>query len=228
MIRQFVSKTLRTSQSVTRCQHHQRRCAAVTSKHIRNSPDEDKFELVYKFPYLVPVRAISRFKIYQTAVTCAGIPFVQSLITSGAIAQSQGIIALVLASTALATLYYLSYITRKLVCIISVTEDMETVRLGRMTFWGNRRNITVPVEEIIPLAEGKNSPNDIYTDITTVDGSVNLYIPLRFGGIENFNSFQQIFGNIRGLWITVYYIYSFNCIYLYNCITNTLYFLQYY
>ena len=159
-------------------------------------PKED-YQLVYKFPYILPVRAISRFKIYQTAAMFAVLPMVSSAIESGQMLQNTASTMYIAAGVALGTLYYISNITRKLACIISIHNDMEHIRIGRMTFWGNRRNLIVPINQVVPLSEIGISPKDIYTDLRTYDGSVKLYIPVRFGGVYNLEHFELIFGKIR-------------------------------
>ena len=155
------------------------RNSSTTPSSDRPEPAEPKrdpqYELVYKFPYIVPVRVVSRLKIYQTAVTLAAVPFVHMAVQNGQIMPESATAATVAASMALATLYYISYITRRLVGLIAIDKSRCNVKVARMTFWGNHRDVTAPIDTIIPLSECRGSPTDIYTDLKTYDGNVNLY-----------------------------------------------------
>lgn len=156
-----------------------------------------KLDLVYRFPYILPVRFVTRFKIYQTALTVAIVPMILKGVESGDVAVELANAVGVAAFMALGTLYYISNITRKLVCLIGIDKDKNNVQLSRMTFWGNRRDVIVPRENLIPLTELAGSYKDIYVDIKTYNNAVHLYLPLRFGGIHNLEDFEYIFGNLR-------------------------------
>jgi len=162
-----------------------------------NNNPEPNYQLVYRFPYIRPTRFLARLKIYQTLVTVACAPLIQAAVSRGELDSEVGTTVLTASCLALGTLYCLSNISRKLVCIISIDEEKQLVRLGRLTFWGNRRNIIEPVENIVPLSEINVSYKDVYTDIKTYNGSVNLYLPIRFGGVHNVDQFHHIFGKLK-------------------------------
>lgn len=158
---------------------------------------DDAFEVVFKFPHIILIRALARFKIYQSAVMLSGVPLVHSAVKEGYLTSDSAFQIYLGAGAALGTLYCISNIVRKLVCLISIHNDMKHVRLARMTFWGNRRNVIVPIESIVPLSEVGRSSHDIYTDLKTYDGSVKLYIPLTKAGIHDLENFEYIFGKFE-------------------------------
>lgn len=174
-----------------------------TSNHRQNektsqTPEQqaDEYSLVYRFPHIATVRGLARLKIYTTAASLMALPSFNSYVASGAITQSYSIFVYVTALAALGTLYYMGNLTRKLVGIISLHQDRKHVRVGRLTFWGNRRNIIVPIDTIIPLSEGSRSINEIYTDLKTYDSLVDLHISLKYGGIKDIDDFEFIFGKL--------------------------------
>ena len=158
---------------------------------------EDDFSLVYRFPHIATVRGLARLKLYTTAVMLLFLPpyHFYAPVTSTAFAHDHRLLYAGMIA-ALINLYYIGNVTRKLVGVISIHEDGKHVRIGRLTFWGNRRNIIVPIDSIIPLSEGKRSIKDIYTDVKSYDGSVDLHIALRYGGIHDMDNFEFIFGKL--------------------------------
>lgn len=156
-----------------------------------------QYDLVYKFPYIVAVRVVSRFKILQTAFTSVAAPFAYIMAQNGQISHELGASCIVASMMALGTLYYISFITRRLIGLVGIDKSRENVKLARMTFWGNRKDLVIPLEAIVPLTESRTSSSDIYTDVKTYDDKVDLYISLRYGGIQDVELFEKIFGRIK-------------------------------
>lgn len=88
----------------------------------------------------------------------------------------------VLANAALIMLYLMSNFGRRLIGVISISEDATVIRIGYLNFWGFRRNVIVPVEDIMPLLE---SDNDLrkqwYVRVRRYsDPAFKLYLPVRY------------------------------------------------
>lgn len=84
---------------------------------------------------------------------------------------------------------------RKFVGIIYLSEDKSTVIISHNTFLGHRRDREVKVENIIPLSETPENPEEISWRIVLYSGTPrSYYICTRFGGILNQEEFAEIFG----------------------------------
>lgn len=167
-----------------------------TRKHNTQSDPTGEYSVVYRFPHIRSVAALARAKIYTTGLSVAAMPLVCIGTASGSLDPSYSAGITVTAAVSLGALYLASNLTRKLIGVISIHKDREHVRIGRLTFWGGRKNLFVPIDTIIPLSEGRKAITDVYTDVKTIDNSVDLHIIMRHGGILNMEDFEHIFGRI--------------------------------
>ena len=158
--------------------------------------EDIKFKTIFLFPHIRFARTIARMKLYQTGFTMLAVPSV----CAGYSAQYIDLVAVqaVLGAAAVAgiMLYLMGSIIRRLVGIIAVDETMNYARLSRLTFWGNRRDIYLPIQSIVPLSDYCINPWDTYIKLMTYDSPDELYLSIRYGGIKDMNAFQQVFGSI--------------------------------
>lgn len=189
---QLLASTTRLKPSMSLGYTGMRKCSAAQQK-----TQALKYELVYEFPYIVHTRVAARLKIYQTAITLIAAPYVHIAAQQGHIPQELATSCTVASLLALGTLYYLSFITRRLVGLVGMDKDRKSVKLAHMTFWGNRKDLVVPLNTIVPFTEGNTSCQDLYMDLKTYDNSVHLYLSLRFGGVKDLDLFELIFGRLR-------------------------------
>jgi len=162
-----------------------------------SQPPKEHYELAYKFPYIVPLRVMSRFKIYQTGVTILMVPILKMEVEAGNLLPGIATTITGAAVAALGTMYVIGNLTRRMVCLVGVNRKNETVKLARMTFWGNRKDIVLPMNSIVHLHELPGSPGDLYTDVITHDGQTKLHISLKYGGIHDVELFKSVFGTLR-------------------------------
>ena len=154
------------------------------------------FTKFYRFPYIVHVRAVSRLKLYQTCVTVVMIPLMGVYCALGKADISSMYMAISVATFATVMLFAISAYTRRLIGILSFNEAEDIVKVSRLTFWGNRRDIYLPLQSIIPLSEMTGNSEDIYTKFCRYDSDEVLYISLRFGGIEDKDKFIKALGTV--------------------------------
>lgn len=121
-----------------------------------------KLRNIYTFRYIVHAKVLSRLKIYQTVVTVGSLPLTTYLYKMGMISASGFASFCGIATLATAMLYVMSTFFRRIVGIISVNENEDTVRISHLTFWGRRNNINLFKSDIIPLSELTGSAKDIY------------------------------------------------------------------
>ena len=170
-----------------------------TQKAVKNHPDSTDWIRVYRFPFIVGLRGFSRFKIWQTVGAIGITPFVISAHQAGQLSQEFAVGSIVGSFLATATLYAVSYFSRNLVGIVSVNPKDETLRIGRLTFWGRRVNDIFPKSDIVPICDIGENPTDIWLRVYRYSkGSKDPYfLVLRFGGVDQPDLFRSIFGSYR-------------------------------
>ncbi len=156
-----------------------------------------KFVPIYRFPYIRGARILARLKLYQTGLTVIGIPAISYLYSTGQLGLDSVFAAVGVASFAGVMLYVISGYLRKVVGVISLSDRGDIVRIGRLTFWGNRRNVYTPLTDIVPLTDCESNLNDIYVHIRRYSTDDVLYMSLRYGLIVEQEAFKQVFGNTK-------------------------------
>jgi hypothetical protein len=56
---------------------------------------------------------------------------------------------------------------RKFVGIIYVNEKTRQAKIAHLTFFGNRKDIVVPLKDIVPLSDLGDNATDIYVKVST-------------------------------------------------------------
>ncbi|GBL98767.1 Transmembrane protein 186 [Araneus ventricosus] len=169
------------------------------SQENKKLDDRSPWTPIYFFPHIRTAAICSRFKLYQTAVTLAAVPWSISLYNDGLIeASSLGVIS-GCATLACCTLYLLSYYFRRLIGILFLSEDEESVQISHLTFWGRKKDIIVPLQDIIPLADSACNANDIYIKLKRFSCEDKLYFTLKYGKILDKAKFEKVFGTLEFL-----------------------------
>ena len=157
---------------------------------------KEGYQIVYRFPYIVGVRMFSRLKIYQTIVTLALIPIDLVLYVKNLASWNTCLSTFALSTFASVMLFVISNATQKVVGLTAISVDQSTVRFSHLSFFGKRRDVFVPVEDIIPFSDAGENADDIYTKIKLFSNpKFVLYLPMRYGLVENKDMFQLIFGS---------------------------------
>ena len=93
-------------------------------------------------------------------------------------------------------LYGISGYTRNFIGMLSLNKTEDMVQISHLTFWGKRRDIYAPVEDVVPLADMSENPKDIYVKLCRYSTTDVLYFTLRAGGIEDMSKFVKVFGSM--------------------------------
>ncbi|CAL1283405.1 unnamed protein product [Larinioides sclopetarius] len=176
-------------------------CAAKNSllQDNKKSDNHSPWIPIYFFPHIRAAAICSRFKLYQTAVTIAAIPWSISLYQDGLLeASSVGVVS-GCAIFACFTLYLLSYYFRRLIGIIFLSDDEESVQISHLTFWGRKKDIIVPLQDIIPLSDSTCNASDIYVKLKRYSCEDKLYFTLKYGKILDKVKFEKVFGTLEFL-----------------------------
>lgn len=95
-----------------------------------------------------------------------------------------------------ATLYVMTGYFKRLIGIIAITDDEKIVKISHLTFWGRKNEISVPLEDIIPLSDCDCNANDVYVKVNRYSSSDYLYLTLKFGNIMDKSKFELVFGSL--------------------------------
>ncbi|XP_029639015.1 transmembrane protein 186 [Octopus sinensis] len=156
-----------------------------------------KFEVIYRFPYIVHMHLLSRFKIYQTAFSVAAVPLCYAMHSNGQLSLELCHYVVVYSIVACAMLYVFSFYLRRLVGIIAYNSVEDLVKVSHLTFWGGRKDIFLHVKSVVPLSDMSDNPNDIFVKFRQYDNEEVLFLVLKFGGIKDMEKFQLVLGDIK-------------------------------
>lgn len=155
-----------------------------------------QFTVFYRFPYIVAARFIQRLKLYQTGVVVAAVPPTIYCYKIGAIGF-EPCMAVVGASTlALTMLYIATNFFQRVVGLVAISSDQKLVRLSHLKFFGGRNDVIVPADDIVPLSDIDERPDDLFVKVRRYSTSDTLYMTLLYGRIENAETFKHVFGTI--------------------------------
>ncbi|XP_008055857.1 transmembrane protein 186 [Carlito syrichta] len=165
-----------------------------TSKEKPPGTETEKFQMVYRFDAIRALGYVSRLKLAQTALTVVALPpgfywYSQGILTLNSVCLMSGI-----AGFALAMLCWMSYFFRRLVGILYVNESGTVLRVAHLTFWGWRQDTYCPMEDVIPLTETKDRPQELFVRIQQYSGKQTFYLTLRYGRILDRERFTEVFG----------------------------------
>lgn len=161
------------------------------------SPKKATWKPIYFFPFIHIARLLNRLKIYQSVFTFTLVP-----ILTGLYYHNLSDIHTVYVVTGAATftclsLYIITAFFRRLIGVIYIDEAKKDLRIAHLTFWGGRKDITVPISDIIPLTESNCNAHDAFVKLHRHNTEEILYFTIRFGKILERNDFQDVFGSLE-------------------------------
>ena len=127
------------------------------------------------------------------------IPWVIYLYTSGQQPLSFLIVGFGAAILAPLALIGFTKTFNKMVGVISMTESKEFVRIGFLSFYGSRRNMIFPVEDIVPLTDVYSPENQekILKLSKFSDPEDYLYLSAKGVQILDEEKAKLLFGNLK-------------------------------
>ncbi|KAI2810976.1 hypothetical protein BLOT_002146 [Blomia tropicalis] len=159
--------------------------------------DQSKWNTIYRFPLIVPARLFSRCKLYLTSISVISLPVIFKFYLDGLVATSDFFTVIGCNFFSLILLYGFGHLFRRLIGSIYLSKDGKSVRISHLTFFGNRQETIVDLNEITPLTDSNININDLFLKVTSDElKSIErpLYMSLRFGGIIDRQGFAKIFG----------------------------------
>ncbi|XP_071845820.1 transmembrane protein 186-like [Apostichopus japonicus] len=164
-------------------------------KYSETSTGEKEFSPFYHFPYIVPMRIFSRLKLGQTVLTVSLVPALYLAEYCEVIQHVDKSLTVMLATLALSMLYALGEFFRRLIGMMYLSRDETRVKVSHLTFWGQRKDLTFPVSDVIPLRDC-GEDKDTINKLRRYSTNRYLLFSARFGRILNREKFEIVFGSI--------------------------------
>ncbi|KAG8432900.1 hypothetical protein GDO86_017239 [Hymenochirus boettgeri] len=165
--------------------------------HQTDTSHNDKFTLIYKFPGISYCRAVSRLKLLQTALTVILLPPVYYYYLQGQIAYFYVVYSTGTALFAAIMLYCLSFYLRKIIGMMYLNEAGTTLKVSHLTFWGKRRNLNIPVDDVKTFSETGDQKHEIIFQFKRYSSPDILYLTLKFGRILDKERFIKVFKDLK-------------------------------
>ncbi|XP_069839765.1 transmembrane protein 186 [Dendropsophus ebraccatus] len=159
--------------------------------------DSTKFTLIYKFPAIRFCRTVSRMKLIQTSLTVLILPPVYYSYLQGQVTEFAVVYCTGAALFAGIMLYGLSYYLRRMIGMLYVNDDLTTVKVSYLTFWGNRKDSFVPIDDIKQLSETGDGKREILRQFARYSNADVLYFTTRYGFVLDREKFTMVFGDLE-------------------------------
>lgn len=155
---------------------------------------EEKYTLIYRLPHIKLIRAISRLKLLQTAITVVVLPPVVGLYLHGDVALSLVGYSTGIAVFAGAMLFTASHFFRRVVGMMYLDPSQTTLKVSHLTFWGKRNDIYLPVSDIMTIGDTGDSVKETILRLKTYSSPQTFYYSKHFGRVVDKQGFEKVFG----------------------------------
>ncbi|KAI5629902.1 transmembrane protein 186 isoform X1, partial [Silurus asotus] len=155
-----------------------------------------KYTLIYAFPAIRVLRALSRLKLAQTGITGVLLPtvyclYLQGHVSFGLLSYTTGI-----AAFAGVMLYAISHYVRRVVGMMYLDHTNTTLKVAHLSFWGYRRDMYLPVSDVMTLGDTGDSPGEVILRLKRYSCSETLYFSTRLGHVIDKDAFEKVFGTL--------------------------------
>ncbi|XP_029431978.1 transmembrane protein 186 [Rhinatrema bivittatum] len=163
----------------------------------RGVEDSQQFTLIYRFPGIQFCRGFSRLKLLQTSITVLLLPPVYYFYWTGQASLESLLYSTGIALFAGGMLYSISFYLRRIIGMIYLNEVGSTIKVSHLTFWGRRKDIFIPIENVMTLAETGDHKGEILLQLKRYDNPMVLYFTIKFGKVVDKEKFLHVFGRVR-------------------------------
>ncbi|KAM4632540.1 transmembrane protein 186 [Discoglossus pictus] len=169
----------------------------LPTRHFSSLNDGDKFNLIYRFPGIYYCRVISRLKLLQTTLTFVILPPVYYYYFQGQVTYSSVVYCTGTTLFAGVMLYCLSFYLRRLIGMMYLNSTGTILKISHLTFWGKRRDIFIPVEDVKTMSETGDTKQETVLQLQRYSTQDVLYFTTRFGRVLDRERFVALFGRYK-------------------------------
>ncbi|XP_054461036.1 transmembrane protein 186 [Anoplopoma fimbria] len=153
-----------------------------------------KYTMIYTLPHIKLLRAVSRLKLLQTAITLVILPpvyifYLQGDVPFFLVSYSTGI-----ALFAGVMLYTASHFFRRVVGMMYLDPSQTTLKVSHLTFWGRRHDLYLPVTDVMTIGDTGDSVNETIVKLKRYSSPETLYFSTHFGRVVDKQAFEKVFG----------------------------------
>ncbi|XP_062845811.1 transmembrane protein 186 isoform X2 [Trichomycterus rosablanca] len=165
---------------------------------LASSSDQasQKYTLIYTFPTIRVLRALSRLKLAQTGITLLLLPGVYYFYLQGQASVTLLTYTTSIAAFAAIMLYTLSYYVRRVVGMMYLDSSRTTLKVAHLSFWGHRRDVYVPVSDVMTLGDTGDSRAEVILRLKRYSSPETLYFSTRLGRVLDKQGFHKVFGSL--------------------------------
>lgn len=156
-----------------------------------------KYTMIYTLPHIKLLRAVSRLKLLQTAITVVILPPVYFLYLHGDISSFLVGYTTGIALFAGVMLYTASHFFRSVVGMMYLDPSQTTLKVSHLTFWGRRHDIFLPVSDVMTIGDTGDSTNETILKLKRYSTPQTLYFSTHFGRVVDRQGFEKVFGNLK-------------------------------
>uniref|UniRef100_A0A3Q2QM72 Transmembrane protein 186 n=1 Tax=Fundulus heteroclitus TaxID=8078 RepID=A0A3Q2QM72_FUNHE len=169
----------------------------VTSRVRYSDLSAQKYSIIYTLPHIKLLRAISRLKLLQTAITMVILPpvyilYFQGSVSSFLVGYSTGI-----ALFAGVMLYAASHLFRRVVGMMYLDPSRTTLKVSHLSFWGKRQDVYLRVSDVMTIWDTGDSATETILKLKRYSSPETFYFSTRFGRIVDKDGFEKVFGSSK-------------------------------
>ncbi|XP_029291266.1 transmembrane protein 186 isoform X2 [Cottoperca gobio] len=153
-----------------------------------------EYTVIYTMPHIRLLRAMSRLKLLQTAITMAILPPVYFFYLRGDVPFFLVSYTTVTALFAGVMLYTASHFFRSVVGRMYLDQSQTTLKLSHLTFWGRRHDIFLPVSDVMTIGDTGDSINEKILKFKRFSSPQTMYFSTYFGRVVDKQGFEKVFG----------------------------------
>ncbi|TMS23142.1 Transmembrane protein 186 [Larimichthys crocea] len=157
----------------------------------------EKYNMIYTLPHIKLLRAVSRLKLLQTAITVVIMPPVFYFYLQGDVPFFLVSYVTGIALFAGVMLYTASHFFRRVVGIMYLDTSQTTLKVSHLTFWGRRCDIYLPVSDVMTIGDTGDSVKETILKLKRYSSPQTMYFSTQFGRVVDKQGFEKVFGNMQ-------------------------------
>ncbi|XP_068448734.1 transmembrane protein 186 [Clinocottus analis] len=156
-----------------------------------------KYTMIYTMPHIKLLRAVSRMKLLQTAITVVIWPLVCIFYFQGVVPFSLVSYTTGIALFAGVMMYTASHFFRKVVGFMYLDPSQNTLKVSHLNFWGRRCDIYLPVSDVMTIGDTGDSVKETIMKLKRYSSPQTLYFSTHFGRVVDQQAFEKVFGTLK-------------------------------
>lgn len=160
------------------------------------SDDGEEWTTIFHYPHIKALRMLCRVKIYQSMFTLVIVPpllLADYMEWIPKIMNATMLVSVTLSASIV--LFMTGYVAERIIGIMYVNKDCTKLRVGHLTFWGNRQDHVYDTSDVAQFADMGQAWGSWYVQLHRYSAPQDpLAVSLKHGGIVDRERFEKVFG----------------------------------